>query len=442
MEDRFMAVDSFIRKQKEKENGFSIEQCCRMFGVSRSGYYAWKARIEDKDGKQAARKAADDYVKELMRLVIAKLGFVPGKRTFHIHLWRDHGEHVSVKRCRRLMKEMNLTASRPKKDAYKHQATHDHECASPVNAVNQNFYIGPRTVILTDITYLYYGPNRTVFYLCAFKDAFTKEILGSSCSTKMNVGLVTAAYENMMKEHGQQLKKPDVYIHSDQGIQYLSTTFKKILEDDGFIQSVSGRGNSQDNSPMESFFSRMKTAILSLVALCPTFEKASELTERYINSYNTEQYQYNLAGLTPHEYYLYATTGIYPLDNYYGMKASELQTIEELVKKRREYAEKKAEKVREKARERNKERNLLGRHPLVIVDRDRKILEKEKKKWSGIKETAENQISHLSGLLDKVTKAAGFIRSCTYEVIESLRKPQNWQLYPELDYIYGMKELF
>jgi transposase len=168
MEDRFMAVDSFIRKQKEKVDGFSIEQCCRMFGVSRSGYYAWKARIEDKDGKQAARKAADDYVKELMRLVIAKLGFVPGKRTFHIHLWRDHGEHVSVKRCRRLMKEMNLTASRPKKDAYKHQATHDHECASPVNAVNQNFYIGPRKIILTDITYLYYGPNRTVFYLCVF----------------------------------------------------------------------------------------------------------------------------------------------------------------------------------------------------------------------------------------------------------------------------------
>ena len=76
---------------------------------------------------------------------------------------------------------MNLVANRSKKDAYKHQATHNHEYAAPLNVVKQDFYIGPRKIILTDITYLYYGPARTPVYLCAFKDAYTKEILGHHC---------------------------------------------------------------------------------------------------------------------------------------------------------------------------------------------------------------------------------------------------------------------
>ena len=43
--------------------------------------------------------------------------------------------------------------------------TRDHEYAAPLNAVKQDFYIGPRKVILTDVTYLYYGPARTPVYL-------------------------------------------------------------------------------------------------------------------------------------------------------------------------------------------------------------------------------------------------------------------------------------
>lgn len=151
------------------------------------------------------------------------------------------------------MKEMNLVANRPRKDAYKNQATHNHEYSSPKNAVKQNFSVGPRRVILTDITYLYYGPVRTPIYLCAFKDAYTKEILGHCVSSRMTVSLVKSAYDVMMENHGHELRGAACVIHSDQGSQYLSTTFQRLLSDDGFLQSVSDRGNSQDNAPMESF---------------------------------------------------------------------------------------------------------------------------------------------------------------------------------------------
>ena len=107
--------------------------------------------------------------------------------------------------------------------------------------------------------------------------------------------------------------------HSDQGSQYLATDFQRILSDDGFIQSMSDRGNSQDNAPMESFFGRMKTEALDIIALCPDLSTVRKLIDGYMDEYNHQRYQYSLAGLTPAEFYIYSTTGIYPLDNYFGV---------------------------------------------------------------------------------------------------------------------------
>ena len=92
------------------------------------------------------------------------------------------------------------------------------------------------------------------------------EILGSAVSRTMDVALVKEAYDRMKREHGNELHEPGVLVHSDQGSQYLSTTFQQMLSDDGFLQSVSRRGNSQDNAPMESFFGRMNWTLLPFVS--------------------------------------------------------------------------------------------------------------------------------------------------------------------------------
>lgn len=379
---------------------------------------------------------------EKMRLIIHKFGFVPGKRTFHTALWREYSLNVSVKHCQKLMKKMNLVAARPLKDAYKHQATHNHECAAPANLVQQNFYIGPRKVILTDITYLYYGPNRTTAYLCVFKDAYTREILGHAFHTKMDTDLVKAAYDDMMEHHKDELKKSQVYIHSDQGSQYTSTTFAQILKDDGFLQSVSGRGNSQDNAPMESFFARMKTHILNLAALCPDFKTSEKLVNGYISSYNSEQYQYQLAGLTPKEFYIYVTEGIYPLDNYYGVKADELRTINDLVNDRLKRKQEERDKRREAARKKSEARSMLNKSPLQIIARDQKLVRSQLKQWKDAHELSEKQISHLEELLKKIASAGDYILTLTDAQKEELKDPQNWKKHEQLSYVFEMNDLF
>lgn len=412
-----------------------------MFGVSHSGYYAWRGRQEDRDGKQARKEAATrEICKKMRQIIIARNGVIPGKRTFRVELFRRYDLTVNLKRVARLMKKMNLVAAKPHKDAYKHQASHNHVCAAPPNAVGQDFFLGPRRVILTDITYLYYGEHRSTFYLCVFRDAYTRENLGWDAGANMDTDLVKTAYQAMMGKHGEELKDSTVYIHSDQGSQYLSTSFRQLLEDDGFVQSVSARGNSQDNAPMESFFARLKTDIIDMVALCKTLDAALRLVDGYLRAYNGEHYQYELAGLTPEEFYSYATTGVYPLDDYFGVPASEMMAAGDLSKVRRKYADEEARKRRETEACKREQRRMID--PLKIIHRDQMLLNRMIGKWRDAEVRAAKQLEHLKDILEQTKKAMAYVANLTKETFDELRDPLAWRNHEELSYVFEMNELF
>lgn len=378
----------------------------------------------------------------MFRQTIKKIGHVPGKRTFKAYLMRDYNYDISVSRCSKIMKKMNLVASLPRKDAYKGQATYNHICASTQNYINRDFQIAPRTIILTDITYLYYGSERELFYLCTFKDAYTCEILGYATSKKMNVELVKDAYDNMMFIHSDTFKKDSkVYIHSDQGSQYLSTDFKQLMSDNNFIQSCSRRGNSQDNAPMESFFARLKTAILNLLVLCPDYQTAKKLVFNYLISYNNEHYQYNLGGLTPTEFYQYCVTGIYSLSEYYGIPKEKLNSIESIIQIRKRKAQENKEKIKAQLALRKVENgNYIN--PITIVQRDKKRIIKEIEGWTEEKNLAESQIIKYTKILDDIKKAENFILSAEDKTILDLSNPNSWIKYDELKYVNQMNGFF
>lgn len=387
------------------------------------------------------QKQNDEKLVMLFKQIIAKVGHIPGKRTFKTYLFRDYNMLVNLKKIKRIMNEYNIYPTLPKKDAYKGQATHNHECARFQNHVNQNFKVQPRKVILTDITYLYYGLQRELCYLCCFKDAYTKEILGFSMSKSMTVKLVRDAYNNMMINHSKEFNKDiKVYIHSDQGSQYLSTEFSEILSNDGFIQSTSARGNSQDNAPMESFFGRMKTTLIDLLALAKDYDTTTTLVNNFLESYNN-QYQYNLAGLSPKEFYLYITTGIYPLDSYFGVKATKLNSIEDLVQVSLNMIKEKQDKIKERNKEKRELKAKLS-DPKTIVKRDKYLIQKEINKLECIKITCDNQLLKLNKLLEDILAAETFLGSADKSTIEDITIPTNWINYPKLNYVYQMNSFF
>ena len=87
-------------------------------------------------------------------------------------------------------------------------------------------------------------------------DLFSRRVVGWSMSDTMTAQLVTDALVMAIWRRG----KPDALLHhSDQGSQYTSEQFQRLMADNGVTCSMSRSGNVWDNAAMESFFSSLKT---------------------------------------------------------------------------------------------------------------------------------------------------------------------------------------
>ena len=146
------------------------------------------------------------------------------------------------------------------------------------------------------------------------KDAYTKQILSYVASESLEVDFVLETVNQLIKNYGKEISKikTEAYIHSDQGCHYTSIPFRQLLKDKNLRQSMSRKGNCWDNAPQESFFGHMKDEIN--ISSCNTFSDVKTVIDDYMDYYNTERYQWDLAKLSPDEYYQYSITGNYPLE--------------------------------------------------------------------------------------------------------------------------------
>ena len=76
---------------------------------------------------------------------------------------------------------------------------------------------------------------------------------------------------------------------------------------------MSRKGNCWDNAPQESFFGHMKDELAIRSRKWTTIEDARGPIHDWMDYYNNERYQWQLAKLSPIEYYDYCMTGRYPL---------------------------------------------------------------------------------------------------------------------------------
>ena len=179
------------------------------------------------------------------------------------------------------------------------------------NILNREFEEhGPRKVLLTDITYI---PYCGIFcYLSVIIDGCTKQALAYVLSESLELDFVLDTVNILIEKHGISLDS-ETLIHSDQGCHYTSKMFRQIIKDSGLRQSMSRRGNCWDNAPQESFFGHMKDEIGARIKEARSFEEVHIIVDDWMDYYNKDRYQWQLAKLSPDEYYRYLTTGIYPL---------------------------------------------------------------------------------------------------------------------------------
>ena len=221
------------------------------------------------------------------------------------------GIRMNVKKIRRLMRKYKLTCPIRKPNPYRRLQRSIRMGSAAENLVNREFEShGPRAILLTDITYI---PLCGRFcYLSTILDACTKQVLAYAMSESLEVDFVLETVNLMIEKHGVSLTTKTI-LHSDQGCHYTSCSFIQLVKDKGLRQSMSRRGNCWDNAPQESFFGRMKDHIGDRLKECGTYSEVRAIIDDWMDYYNNDRYQWELAKLSPNEYYKYITTGIYPI---------------------------------------------------------------------------------------------------------------------------------
>lgn len=277
---------------------------CKTAGVSRSGYYSW-LNHNDSRKKQEKKDKAD------FEMILKAYHFKnrsKGARGIKMVLFREYNLVMNLKKIRRLMKKYGLRCPLRKANPYKKigKALKSHIVK---NLINRQFNLGiPGKVLLTDITYIFYGSGKCA-YLSTIKDGCTRQIPSYKLSRTMEAQLVVDTI-HILKDNKCYEIHPNAFVHSDQGVQYTSTVFKEVLRSEGFTQSMSRGGNCWDNAPQESFYGHMKDELH--LEKCDTFEQLKKEIDSYMDYYNNFRYQWDLKKMAPNEYCNYLQTGKMP----------------------------------------------------------------------------------------------------------------------------------
>ena len=221
---------------------------CRILGVSRSGYYAWKRRPSMPMPKR---------LEEDQRLLAQiEASHAESDQTYGApRLYRDlraRGYRTSRKRVARLMRQAGLRASRPRRFTTTTDSTHRYAVAE--NVLDRDFTAAaPDRKWASDITYLW--TDEGWLYLAVVIDLFSRRVVGHAMAKTLEATLVEDALALALtrRRAGRGLVH-----HSDRGVQYAATVFQGFLLRHGIVQSMSRRGNCWDNAPVESFFATLK----------------------------------------------------------------------------------------------------------------------------------------------------------------------------------------
>lgn len=257
---------------------FSIEKQCDLMELSRSTYYY--TPCPESAFNLSAMQAMDKLYTDHPHY---------GKRNMSVNL-KKLGYNVGVDLARTLMKIMGIQAIYQKPNLSKPNLTHK---VYPyllrgvkIERVNQAWS--------TDITYI---PMRNGFlYLTAVMDWYSRYVIAWRLSNSLDGLFCREVLREALK-----IAQPEIF-NTDQGAQYTSMEFVKILLDLGIRVSMDGKGRAIDNVFLERLWRSVKYEDIYLRDYCDGVELYIGL-ERYFTFYNTERYHSSLEYTTPFEVY-------------------------------------------------------------------------------------------------------------------------------------------
>ena len=236
---------AFIETMKAE---FPVTVLCRVLGVSKSGFYAYRQR------------PASDRAREDLRLrVLCKEAHVRSRGIYgspRIHrTLKNKGIAIGRKRVIRLMHLEGIAGKRRRRWT----KTTDSKHCGPVaeNILNRELTAkAPNERWAGDVTYL--RTPAGFMYLAVLIDLYSRMVVGWAISPLNDRHLALNALTMALTT-----RRPSAGLlhHTDQGSPYASEDYQQALDDNRLVCSMSRKGNCYDNAAVESFFGTLKTEL-------------------------------------------------------------------------------------------------------------------------------------------------------------------------------------
>ncbi len=248
---------------------------CELVQISRSSFY-YQPKGESEENLELMRRIDEQFLDTPWY----------GSRQMARYL-RRQGYPVCRKRVRRLMRQMGLVAIY---QAPRTSRPHPEHRIYP-------YLLGglcidrPNQVWCADITYI--PMSRGFLYLVAVMDWFTRAVLSWRLSNTLDPSFCVAALEHATSRYGT----PEIF-NTDQGSQFTSEAFTKVLTDASIAIRMDGVGRAFDNIMVERLWRTVKYEEVYL----KDYEEVQEAREglgRYFAFYNEQRYHQSLDYRTP-----------------------------------------------------------------------------------------------------------------------------------------------
>ncbi len=228
-----------------------VATCCRVMGVSTSGYYPWRAgpvRRRDFDDALLTNTIVDIHRASRRSY---------GSPRVHAELRLGRDIRCGRKRVERLMRQAGIAGVQRRRG--RGCTRRDPAAQGAEDLVNRCFDPPePNRLWVMDVT-----EHPTVegkVYVAVVVDAFSRMVVGWSIASHIRAELVVDALQ--MAAWRRRPAPDQTVAHSDHGSQYTSWAFGRRLRSAGLLGSMGSVGDCFDNSVAESFFGTLQVELL------------------------------------------------------------------------------------------------------------------------------------------------------------------------------------
>jgi putative transposase len=271
---------------------FPVSLLCRMVGVTRQGFYAWKRR------PPSPRELADRELAERIRRIHTETEEIYGAPRIDSELKLAAGIRVGRKRVARLMRQLGIRGADGRRGGPR-TTIRDPANSSLPDLVDRDFARSePNRLWVCDLRYVQTGQG--YLFLACVQDVFSRRIIGWSMRDDLKAELVLDALGMAVTSRGANTA--GVVAHSDHGSQYTSLVYGAYAKQSAIDLSMGSIGDPWDNALAESFFASLEKELLRRERLA-TREHARLRLFWYIECfYNTRRRHSALGGISPQAY--------------------------------------------------------------------------------------------------------------------------------------------